>query len=121
MCTHYEAVCKIAKQVPVALGYGNISLGKSRAAQAAQAILGLSEQFKITKVTDKQAMRIAEQSTLGFTIDDPSSPQEFAEKVLIYFERGALLSCMSCFRPRCTFTVTLNMDCFEKFACMPKR
>lgn len=100
----------------MALGFGNISLGKSKAAQA---MLGLSKEFRITKVTDKQAMRIATQSTLGFSIDDPS-PLEFAEKVLIYFERGALTSCASSFRPRCTFMVTLNMECLEAFACMPK-
>jgi hypothetical protein len=114
-------VYEIAKQVPVAVGYGSISLGKSRAVQAAQAMLGLSRKFRITKITDKQALRIAEQSTLGFTIDDPSSPLEFAEKVLMYFERGTLTSCKSSYRPRSTFTVTLNMECLEKFACMPKR
>ncbi len=102
----------------MALAYGNISLGKS---EAARAMLGLSNEFRITKVTDRQALRIASQSTLGFTIDDPSSPQEFAEKVLIHFERGALSSCTSSYQPRCTFTVTLNMECLEAFASMPKR
>lgn len=111
----------IAKQVPVAVAYGNVSLGKSKAVEAAQAMIGLSKDFRITKITDRQAMRISSQSTLGFTIDDPSSPIEFAEKVLIYFEKGALTSCTTSYQPRCTFTVTLNNECLEAFAAMPKR
>ncbi len=49
MCTHYEAIFDIAGQVPVILAYGNVNLGKSKAAEAAQAMLGLSSEFTLKK------------------------------------------------------------------------
>lgn len=72
-------------------------------------------------MTDKQAVRLASLSTLGFVIDDPSVPSEFSEKVLAHFEKGVMMSCASSYQPRSTFTVTLNMKCFEAFAALPKR
>ena len=73
------------------------------------------------KTTDKQAIRVASMSTLGFIIDDPSSPNEFSEKVLIHFGKGALTSCTSSYKPRCSFIATLNYECLEAFASLPKR
>lgn len=103
------------------LAYGNVNLGKSKAAEAAQAMLGLSSEFTLKKTTDKQAVRVASMSTLGFLIDDPSSPSEFSEKVLIHFGKGALTSCTSSYKPRCSFIATLNNECLEDFASLPKR
>lgn len=121
MSMHYTEIYEIAGQVPATLAYGRVSLGKTKAAEAAQSILGLQNFFKVSKITDKQAARLSSLSTLGFLIDDPSSPREFDEKVLSHFERGTIMSCASSYQPRCTFTVTLNMKCLEAFASLPKR
>lgn len=118
---HYEKIFSIAGQVPATLAFGKISMGKTKAAEAAHSLLGLPKNFRVSKITDKQAARLTAQCTLGFVIDDPSSPAEFAEKVLIHFEKGVLTSCASSYQPRCTFMVTLNMECIEAFASMPKR
>ena len=121
MCMNYEKILKIAKQVPATIAYGEVGLGKSQAAYAAQSLLGLSKKFRVTKITDKQTARLASRSSLGFVIDDPSSPSEFAEKVLLHFEQGSSDSCSADYEPRCTFMVTLNMECLEAFTRMPKR
>ena len=121
LSVHYDAIFMIDKQVPATLAFGNISLGKTRAAEAAHSILGLAKTFRVNKITDKQANRLVSLSTLGFLLDDPSSPGEFAEKVLIHFAKGSDSSCSAYYEPKCTFTATLNMKCFEAFAAMPKR
>ena len=121
LSTHYEQIYDIAGQVPATLAFGGVSLGKTKATEAAQSILGLSKTFRPTKITDKQATRLSSLSTLGFVIDDPSMPNEFCEKVLAHFEKGMIMSCAASYQPRCTFTVTLNMKCFETFAALPKR
>lgn len=103
------------------LAYGKVSLGKTKAAEAAQAIFGLPKSFRPTRITDKQAAKLASFNNLGFIIDDPSSPNEFSEKVLSHFEKGVVMSCASTYLPQCTFMVTMNMKCFEAFAALPKR
>ncbi len=117
----YDEIYEIAGQVPATIAFGKVSLGKTKAAEAAQSIFGLCSTFRVSKITDKQAAKLASQSTLGFLIDDPSSPSEFCEKVLTHFEKGVTMSCTSQYRPRCTFTITMNMNCFEAFAALPKR
>lgn len=121
MCMHYEHIHELAGQVPVSLAFGPVSLGKSLAATAAQSIIGLSGKYRMAKISDRQALRIASKSTLGFLLDDPSSPSEFAEKVLLHFEKGIQTSCSATYQPRCTFMATLNLNCIEAFAAMPKR
>lgn len=121
LSVHYESIFSIAKQVPATLAFGNVSLGKTRAAEAAQSILGLSKTFRVMKITDKQANRLASLSTLGFLLDDPSSPSEFAEKVLIHFSKGGDTSCLASYEPKCTFIATLNLKCFQAFASMSSR
>ena len=59
---HYE---KKSGGVPVTIAYGKVSLGKTQAAEAAQSVLGLSKKFRLAKVTDKQAAKLATQSTLA--------------------------------------------------------
>jgi len=121
LCAHYEKIHAIAGQVPATLVYGNISLGKTKAVEAAQSIFGMCSKFRMSKTTDKQATRLASQSSLGFLLDDPSNPGEFSEKVLIHFEKGHVMSCVASYQPRCTFMATLNMECFKLFSAMPKR
>lgn len=118
---HYESIYSIAGQVPATLAFGRVSLGKTKAAEAAQSLLGLCKNFRVSKITDKQAARLTSMSTLGFLIDDPSSPTEFCEKVLTHFEKGVITSCAASYEPRCTFMATLNMNCLEALADMPKR
>lgn len=65
LSVHYDSIYAIAKQVPVTLAFGNVSLGKTRAAEAAHSILGLSKLFRISKITDKQANRLSCLSTQG--------------------------------------------------------
>lgn len=121
LCMHYEHIYELAGQVPASLAFGHVSLGKSCAASAAQSIIGLSSKYRIAKISDRQASKVASLSTLGFLLDDPSSPSEFAEKVLLHFEKGIQTTCAATYQPRCTFMVTMNMDCMEAFASMPKR
>ena len=40
---------------------------------------------------------------------------------MIHFAKGSDSSCSASYEPKCTFTATLNMKCFEAFAAMPKR
>lgn len=79
LSVHYEAIFTMAKQVPVTLAFGSVCLGKTRAAEAAHSIVGLSKSFRASKITDKQANRLSSLSTMGYLLDDPSSPNEFAE------------------------------------------
>lgn len=121
MSMFYEQILAIAGQVPATLAFGKVCLGKTKAAEAAQSILGLCKGFRPSKITDKHATRLSVLSTLGFLIDDPSMPSEFCEKILLHFDKGLSSSCASSYEPRCTFTTTLNMKCFEAFAALPKR
>lgn len=121
LCTHYQKIYSICGQVPVTLIYGEVSLGKTRAAEAAHSLLGINKKFKVNKITDKQASRLAALSTLGLIIDDPTTATEFNEKVLTYFNKGLVTSCSGTYEPRCTFMATLNMECMREFAEMPKR
>jgi hypothetical protein len=121
MSMFYEQILAIADQVPATLAFGKVCLGKSKAAEAAQSIMGLCKGFRPSKITDKQATRLSVLSTLGFVIDDPTAPKEFCEKVLLHFDKGLSSSCASDYEPKCTFTVTLNIKCFEAFAALPKR
>ena len=123
LCTHYEGImeCPIGGQVPATIAYGDIGLGKSLCAEAAQSMLGLPSQYRPSKITDTQATKFATQTTLGFVIDDPSDANEIAEKYLVYFEKGTRSSSSSTMEPKCTFITTMNMKCFESLARMPKR
>ena len=40
---------------------------------------------------------------------------------MIHFAKGSDSSCSASYEPKCTFTATMNMKCFEAFAAMPKR
>lgn len=121
MSMFYEQILAIAGQVPATLAFGKVCLGKTKAAEAAQSILGLCKGFRPSKITDTHAARLSVLSTMGFVLDDPSMPTEFCEKIRLHFDKGLSSSCSSSYEPKCTFTITLNMKCFEAFAALPKR
>ena len=124
LCTNYEAVmeCEYGDQVPVTILFGEVGLGKSKAAEAAQSMLGLPSVYRPSKITDVSATKFATQTTLGlgFVIDDPSDPGQIAEKILVYFERGSCSSSFSTLKQRCTFNTTMNMHCIESLTNMHK-
>ena len=123
LCTHYGGImdCPVGGQVPATIAFGEVGLGKSQCAQAAQSMLRLPSQYRPSKITDAQATKFATQTTLGFVIDDPSDASEIAEKYLVYFEKGMRASSASTAEPKCTFITTMNMNCLESLARMPKR
>ena len=123
LCMHFESMmcCPYGGQVPVALIYGPIGLGKSMAAEAAQSMLGLPKVYRPSKITDVFATKFATQTTLGFVIEDPSDPAQIAEKILIYFEKGTYSSSSSSLSPRCTFMTTMNANCISSLSRMHKR
>lgn len=123
LCTHYGGImdCPVGGQVPATIAFGEVGLGKSQCAEAAQSMLGLPSRYRPSKITDAQATKFATQTTLGFVIDDPSDASEIAEKYLIYFEKGMRASSASTIEPKCTFITTMNMNCLESLARMPKR
>lgn len=123
LCTHYDGImkCPLGGKVPAAIAYGDVGLGKSLCAEAAQSMLGLPNQYRPSKITDAQATKFSTQTTLGFVIDDPTDANEIAEKYLVYFEKGARSSSSSTMEPKCTFITTMNLNCLESLARMPKR
>lgn len=110
--------CKYGGQVPVALIFGQVGLGKSLAILAAQSMLGLPKTYRPSKITDVYATKFATQTTLGFVIDDPSDAGHIAENILVNFEKGTCLSSTSSLSPRCTFMATMNMNCITSLASM---
>ena len=123
LCTHYDAVmaCEYGGQVPVTIIFGQVGLGKSKAVEAAQSMMGLPKIYRPSKITDVFATRFATQTTLGYVIEDPSDPGQIAEKILVNFEKGTYLSSSSSLNPRCTFMTTMNMNCIASLSNMHKR
>lgn len=122
LCTHYESVMEMASQVPAVVAFGGIAMGKTKAAEAALSLLDLPpNRYKISKITDTQAIRLASQTTLGFLIDDPSDISEVSEKILLHFERGSVASCAATYQPRCTFMLTMNTQYLRELAQLHNR
>ena len=96
-------------------------LGKSRAVQAAQSMLGLPKSYHPSKITDTQGIKLASQMTLDFAIEDPSKTSDVAEKILIFFEKGSMVSHAGTYEPMCTFLMTMNLECMDSLASLPNR
>ena len=72
LCTHYGGImdCPVGGQVPATIAFGEVGLGKPQCAEATQSMMGLTSQYRPSKITDAQATKFATQTTLGFVIDD---------------------------------------------------
>lgn len=103
LCCHYERIITKAGQVPAVVAFGDVSLGKSKATEAAQSLLGLPRSYRPSKITDTQGIKLASQTTMGYMIDDPSDVNDVAEKILVYFEKGSYVSRAGTYEPKCTF------------------
>ena len=79
--------------MPAALAIGNVSLGKTKSAEAALSLVGMNGVSKVKSITDSQALKYSAMTTLGMIIDDPSKPGEIAESCSITTieEQGHLL------------------------------
>ena len=71
-------------------------------------MLGVHEAKKTKLITDTQALKTTNMTTLGLIIEDPSQPTEIAEKLLIYFERGSKITATASERPKTTFLTSMN-------------
>ena len=121
LCCQYESIFSKAGQVPATIAFGSISLGKSTGAEAAQSLLGLPKLYRPAKITDAQGVKLASNTTMGYVIEDPSDVADVAEKILTYFEKGSVVTRAGTYEPRCTFLMTMNLECLNTLAQLPKR
>ena len=121
LALHYESLQDRGHKIPAAIAIGNVSLGKSLSAEAALSIMGVHETNKMKLITDTQALKTTNITSLGIIIDDPSQPSEIAEKLLIYFERGTKSTATSSERPKTTFLTSMNSTCLQSLAEMDAR
>lgn len=118
MSLHYEMILEKEGQVPAAILFGEIALGKTCVTKAALSLLGVQEANFITCITDRKAHQLTARTTLGIVIDDPTDPQEVADKILHHFNQGKAQSCSATYSPRCTFITSVNMEFLKKLASM---
>ena len=121
LCMHYCGLQSIGVQVPAAIAIGNVSLGKTKSAEAALSLVGMHSVSKVKSITDSQAVKYGSLTTLGLVIDDPSHPSEVAEKLLYHFERGTRATATSSDAPRTTFITSMNNKCIEALSSMDAR
>lgn len=70
--------------VPATIAFGEVGLGKSQCAEAAQSILGLTSQYRSSKITNARPTKFA---TLGLIIDDPSMQVRFPKSTWFISKR----------------------------------
>ena len=114
---HYECmVQQVADGVPIAVLYGDVQCGKSRAMQAALSLLGTQQSHFIKRCPDMKFMTITTQTTLGLVLDDPTDAKAICEKIMLLFDGNSIEQHSSSVSPRTTFMTSLNMPCFTKLA-----
>ena len=107
--------------MPAALAIRNVSLGKTKSAEAALSLVAMDGVSKVKSITDSQALKYSAMTTLGMIIDDPSKPREIAEKLLYYYDRGTRATTTSTDAPRTTFITSMNTACLTALSSMDAR
>ena len=121
LAMHYSVLQDNGVQVPAALAIGNVSLGKTKSAEAALSLVGMDGVSKVKSITDSQVLKYSAMTTLGMIIDDPSKPGEIAEKLLYYYDRGTRATTTSTDAPRTTFITSMNTACLTALSNMDAR
>ena len=120
LCVHYESVISVASQVPVAIVFGDVGQGKSRATRAALSLLGVQVANYFQEITDHRAHKLTSITTLGAVIDDPADHSCIADKITHHFERGTHGSAHVTYTPRTTFITSMNLKCLRQLAREPR-
>ncbi len=108
---HYEMLTKLVGGVPVAVAYGDVQCGKTRAMETA---LGTRETHFIKKCSDMKFLSVTTQTTLGLVLDDPTDASMISEKIMLLFDGKKIEQQGEAIVPRTTFMTTVNMECFHK-------
>ena len=58
LAMHYSVLQDNGVQVPAELAIGNVSLGKTKSAEAALSLVGMDGVSKVKSITDSQAIEI---------------------------------------------------------------
>lgn len=77
--------------------------------------------FRLTKLTGENGKfgSFASRTTLGMVIDDPRNDKELAAKIVFHFEQAQVANFMREYRPRTTFTASMNIPCLQRLASDP--
>lgn len=121
LAVHYSLLQDIGIQVPAAIAVGNVSLGKTRSAEAALSLVGMDTVSKVKSITDVKAIKFGSLTSLGMIIDDPSHPSEVSEKLLFHFDRGTRATTTSFDAPKTTFLTSMNTTCLQALSSMDPR
>ena len=114
---HYECmVLQVPDGIPVAVLYGDVECGKSRAMRAALSLMGTQQSHFIKRCPDMRFMTMTTQTTLGLVLDDPTDAKAISEKIMLLFDGNTMEQQSSSVCPRTTFMTSLNMPCFRKLA-----
>ena len=106
-------IISIKFQVPSIIAFGNVGFGKTQATKAALSLLGVQEANFVKNITDAKSFQRTSTTTLGIVIDDPTHPDEMAEKSISHFERGTHETVAAQYTPRTTFITSINMECLQ--------
>ncbi|XP_064407563.1 uncharacterized protein LOC135352321 [Halichondria panicea] len=121
LAVHYSLLQDIGIQVPAAIAVGNVSLGKTRSAEAALSLVGMDTVSKVKSITDVKAIKFGSLTSLGMIIDDPSQPSQVSEKLLFHFDRGTRATTTSFDAPKTTFLTSMNTTCLQALSSMDPR
>ena len=90
-----------------------MGFGKTQATKAALSLLGVQEANFVKNITDAKSFQRTSTTTLGIVIDDPTHPDEIAEKILNHFEKGTHETVSAQYTPKTTFITSVNMECLQ--------
>lgn len=111
---HYEEILSISKGVPIGMLFGDVQTGKTRILEAALSLTGTHNTHMLKKCSDNNFLKMCCQSTLGIVLDDITEPKSVSEKIMLLFDGKPIEINDERFKPRTSFLVSANMECFEK-------
>ena len=116
LCLHYDTVMRLAQQVPAAIAFGDVSLGKSCATTIPLALLGVHNTIVLKQISNTKAALRTSSTSLGIVIDDPTDPVEISEKIMQHFGKGNVEVLYSKYKPKRTFISSMNEGCLRRLS-----